>query len=150
MNEPKMTKTQIINYIAGYYTSENRATNYRTGGCFLEIEGRYCAFSLCMHDQGREQMKVEKLALPSEAERVFGNVDAVLKPEFCGHSVGFWFDAQHFHDQRRYWNQTGLSKDGAKYRDELIVRWELIDKQAEEDNKRFEWQKANAVELTRF
>jgi hypothetical protein len=49
--------------------------------------------------------------------------DALLKPEYRGHSVFFWMELQGLHDNDKHWTETGLSAEGESYVQELRNRW---------------------------
>jgi len=92
------TMLDILNETIAAYTSETRAVDERGFCRLLTRGGRMCARGRCMIDPG---------------EFYGGDFDQSLKPEYRGHPSAFWAYLQGLHDRACFWDEEGLSDDGA-------------------------------------
>lgn len=107
------TALQIIDEIALLYTVNTRSTEDNDRCLYVGAEGRTCAFGYLCID-------------PSRLKEGFGAVNQlrnhsheILKPEYRGYSFQFYRDLQYLHDNKNYWNETGLSERGNAFVDHL-------------------------------
>jgi hypothetical protein len=114
------TTTEILNETAEFYRTHPRSTS-STGTCrYNGPMGEKCAYSrLCT---------VDSIFLEDESSHV--QHDAVLLPEYAGHTTDFYLDLQDFHDTPTYWvaNEQGgndLTVSGQERLARLIALYEL-------------------------
>lgn len=119
-----MTEEEIVLETIEYYTKYPRSVG-RDGGCmYLNNDGAMCAFGRCMdvdslkvaHDcevNNPDGVTIDRLLYLLDIE----NLDVLLKPEYRGHSTGFWENLQTLHDSPRLWasNGEGLKEEGKKF-----------------------------------
>lgn len=115
-----MTKVEIIEETANFYTTKNRA--YKDGGCLYFIDGKSCGVGRCMvnpkHFQSKLKHKFVSISTVCE-----NNIDDELKSEYKGCGIGFWGDIQGFHDREEFWNGSGLSEEGKERKQQLIEKY---------------------------
>lgn len=117
------TKQEILDYVQRRILEQGgRATNGRT--CQLEIDGKFCAFSLCLSDKGRNFL------MSHHGSGVVGGIpnDVIednLRPEFRGHSKSFWRDVQNFHDVPTHWDHRNiLTDEGVLFYNRILLSHE--------------------------
>lgn len=117
-----MTKQEILDYVQVKILEQGgRATNGTL--CMLELDGKFCAYSLCITDKAREYMKLH-YGLGSIRPIRESFVEDSLRDEFKGHSKSFWIDVQGLHDESSNWDDIRhlLSDEGVK-RYNAILRY---------------------------
>lgn len=116
-----MTKAKIIEETANHYNSENRAVN-KGWECVYETHtGERCAVGRCMTEETLTKYKNScKPVLDLYKETILDNL---LKEKYRGHGVYFWEDIQRFHDKSYYWNESGLTGWGERYKQKLIEKY---------------------------
>lgn len=113
-----MTKTEILNDIAGAYTSATRSLDSRNYCAYLTTDAKRCAV-------GRYSMSkiLDHSCLPVKKFDLKYTLDDHLIVGARGHSMSFWVDCQFLHDTGRFWDSTGLSEAGVHWLKRLLERW---------------------------
>lgn len=122
----KTTSEIIDETLATGYTKANRGVGW-DGTCrYIEpIKGVCCAVGRCCEAPSEDwwgswtYLRLHKDAdvlRPDERE-------ALLKPEYRGHSAFFWLDLQGLHDDSDNWTETGLSEEGEELVKKLREKW---------------------------
>lgn len=108
-NERVWSPSEIIDYIARYYTLRTRSTDgykckYNNAG------GKHCAFGLVV-------INPYSLIEDYNADHYLGYNDNILKPQFKVFTlkyelIEFYLAIQKLHDESNNWNEFGLSEYG--------------------------------------
>lgn len=134
-----MTKLEIINETAEFYSLKNRGVNEHTGQClyFNPKNDTKCAFGRCIQDDKIHLFNNAALGELLGVPGIFGegnsfghkgkyagqNHDDFLKEEYHGHELDFWSHIQGFHDEVANWNADGLSDIGVRRKEHMIEKW---------------------------
>lgn len=107
-----MTKHQIIDETVAYYSEDigRRAVN-EVGGCvyFHGKTGNMCAVGRCANEP---KYLNPDLFFTSLSDTL--SDEEIFKTEYQGHEPEFWAELQKLHDNKRYWNDGGLTEYGQK------------------------------------
>lgn len=111
-----MTKTEIINETAKFYSEDTDRRAITITGCFYYLKSKRervkkCGVGRCMNTKA-----IKEFALFSGSIKLLANqvkeLDSLFKKKYNKHSLSFWLDIQRFHDDIYYWNETGLTIGG--------------------------------------
>lgn len=121
----KKSKVEIIQETVDYYSADpdGRRANENGDCMYLASDGRMCAVGRCMADPKVAGDYIGDYRDMLEHVRSQGVQYDILKPEYQGHSVGFWEDLQMFHDSDVNWDSNGLSELGQWSLKRLIDNW---------------------------
>jgi hypothetical protein len=128
----KKTKLEIIEETKNYYCEDVNRRAYKAGACsYLDEAGRMCAFGRCMIKPERYYGTLNETDPNykwgcSISSALWINPDIYLKEEYRGHSIEFWQNLQSFHDNKDYWYENGLTKNGNKVYINLIEKYNEI------------------------
>jgi len=95
----------------------------QTGCEYLTEDGRMCGIGRCLIDprdadgDGLGDGDIHEIW----GGHIFNDINDDLKPEYRGHTFGFWDKIQEFHDLPQYWTLTGITPAGIEAYDELIA-----------------------------
>ena len=124
-----LSKEEIINETVKFYSADTKRRsvngNSKSPTCkYVSEDGRNCAVGRCLttkiknkvatstyNNSAFQGLVVGMVGCPWENAHI--NSDKVLKPSYRGHSIRFWEVLQSLHDVDKFWNETGLSIDGA-------------------------------------
>lgn len=113
-----MTKTEIIEETAAFYTSTNRAYDDILRACnYITKDGKMCAVGRCL---------VKPIGYLGNVEDYFKEHnfdDGYFKSEYRGHSLTFWRHLQEFHDDMRNWDSNGITERGLKHKNTLLEKY---------------------------
>lgn len=118
-----MTKREIIEETAKFYTSKNRSYDAETQNCYyIADDGKRCAVGRCIKD---DKVELAQTRLGDDAVVVdnFIQIKQLFKPEYKGHDVTFWASLQHFHDQSCNWNENGMTDQGKVEYNRLLAKY---------------------------
>lgn len=122
---PKSKVTIIKETAEEYGNDVERRSVSREGDCVYETDDRkHCAFSRCCTREGIDLLAnyansgcglSGALSRLQKDDRIAAHSpDALLKPEYQGHSTEFWSDVQDLHDDDSHWDSEGLTWKGDK------------------------------------
>ncbi len=120
----QLTKQQIIKETAQTYNIHKRAESGRGGCTYLNLKTlNKCAVGRCI--------KPEKIVVKAIAEHeasVYSlnwdfPIEEILEERYKGHELDFWNDLQLFHDEKTFWGESGVSKEGRIRKNLLLKRW---------------------------
>lgn len=118
-----MTKVEIIEETAKQYTTSTRAYDEASQSCeYVTSDGKRCAVGRCIKDD-KVELVSERLGNHVVCSLNFLQIKQLFKPEYKGHGFNFWADLQELHDQRTYWNKSGLSDQGRVFYNLLLERY---------------------------
>lgn len=108
-----LTKSQIIDETElAYMDPNNRAVV--GDSCRYFFHGKMCAVGRCLIDPEKISKEINGTAY-SLNNRIAGGLDEVLKEEYRGHSVEFWYSLQCFHDSGCNFTVDSISDLGKEY-----------------------------------
>ena len=114
-----LTKTQIIQETVDYYKADvNRRAFQGQVCCYKTRSGKMCAVGRCLSNS--DLLKGDDRSI--EAICQIYSLDDILKPEYRGHSIGFWVGLQKLHDSGQFWDREGLTEKGESYLNLLYSR----------------------------
>lgn len=114
MNKIKRrTPEQIIDFVVWYYTRYPRAL--QDDRCsYMTDDGRRCGHSIFITEEGLK--KLLTFGDQISADYVIDELgDAVHRLKYQGHSEAFWSCIQFLHDNKRHWNDKGVTESGLLY-----------------------------------
>lgn len=114
----RKTKVEIIDETVAFYGADpkGRRSMNKSGTClYIGFHNTHCAFARCCTDEGLESLARLEFNLVSD----FRDIDGIVKPEYAGHSKAFWREIQMLHDNDIYWDDKGISFDGAQWVESL-------------------------------
>jgi len=115
----RLTANQIIDETVDYYTNNPRALEPNCSYCsYVTEDGRLCAHSRCLTDEGRSKAKNSDAA----HHLIMDKGDDIHQEQYRGQEPNFWKDIQNLHDENPYWRVTETGN-------ELTLLGELIVKQ---------------------
>ena len=125
-----MTTNEILEKVAATYTLQTRSLklNSDTSCLYVGLEGRRCGVALfCKQDDvtlGR-LTEMDRDCSPGVSDFDFSKwkLDDLLEEEAKGHELEFWSDVQYFHDEKRNWNEDGLTERGKEFLQEMKTKW---------------------------
>lgn len=120
-----MTKEEILDETIAFYSEDpKRRAMIPVGRCAYNTEdGRHCAVGRCLKPSLLEQGTkldgnhdsvyrfVQKQNSIPIGETVIG-IDNILDDKYKGHTLTFWSELQHIHDNNRHWSDSGLTEIG--------------------------------------
>ena len=119
-----MTKTKkeiILETIEAYANPNNRATykGESEGPCqYRTPEGRMCAVGRCMTNEALQCYGLSSRGIKTICWKV--DINDLLKPEYQGHDIDFWYNLQLLHDAGTYWSEDGITEKGMEFIKERI------------------------------
>lgn len=117
------SKKDIILETAESYNSQNRSVNPDSSySCLYKSGANKCAVGRCLLSKSK-LFKLEYNENPVNNYSAI-ELDCELKKEYRGHSIDFWIDVQFLHDQRNFWDLSGLTEKGKEHVDLLIEEWD--------------------------
>lgn len=134
------TKTEILEETAAFYGEDVTRRAVRKPGAantscvYKTDDDRRCAFSRCCTEEGVEllheicnsgmgingaisSLYKHRLILRSD------DADALLKPQYQGHTLEFWNDVQDLHDVNNDWDCNGITPRGQDKLNSLLSKW---------------------------
>ncbi len=121
------TKLEIINETIEIYSDpEKRSVTLVTGSSGKSIEncrykgpnGKMCAVARCILPEELDEVSDN---YENETVHEIKNLEDYLKPEYRGHSKGFWIDIQILHDD--YLNPKRDQKSKEEYIETIKTRY---------------------------
>lgn len=122
------TCTEIIDETVAAYNANNRASD-GGGRCYYihYSTGAMCAVGRCCEAPQSEWFgawtSLRANALQHSEPFTSSQREALLKPEYRGHSAFFWLELQELHDEDRHWNESGLTESGQAYVAAMRKKW---------------------------
>lgn len=122
----ELTKLEILAETkAAYSNPANRAKNGTYGCEYLTEDGRMCGVGRCMKEPGLYNDYLSRLSFKNDTNSYVPFSDALLKPEYHGHSEEFWCSIQNWHDTSDNFTKTEISHEGEIAYQKLAKRWSV-------------------------
>ena len=96
----KLTQKEIVLETVEYYRTHKRALDVNDVCKYLTEEGDMCAFGRCVINPSA---LIEGYYVPAQVD-----IEQILKTEYQGHDVDFWWELQRFHDVECHWTANEL------------------------------------------
>ncbi len=123
METKTKSKAEIVLETAAAYIFSTRSSTLNDVCRYLGPMGRRCAFSRCCIDSPEVNEKLRSNE-NNDACTVLSNCgEDILKPEYRGHTPGFWMGVQEMHDTSHFWDENGLTEYGEEYKQTLLSRY---------------------------
>ena len=114
-----MTAIKLINETVAYYSKDvtRRGICKISGSCeYLTRDGKMCAVGRCVKEELNSDLSGSFNNLYNENKPLSEQErEDLFKDEYKGIPAGLWSNLQSLHDTNRFWNATGLSKDGKNF-----------------------------------
>ena len=109
----KLTISEIVDETIAFYQNNPRSFFIDEDGdnrCrYNGPNGEKCAFSRCCTPESKFD----------EGDNALSQANAVLLPQYEGHSLVFWNALQRLHDNNNHWNGNVLTDAGIEYANQI-------------------------------
>jgi hypothetical protein len=123
MNRTQQDYYNLLEETINYYSeniSKRASTDDFASGCLYRTEdGRMCAVGRCLN---QDLFDYEEFNTETPVVDISDYLEEWLLEEYQGFDIDFWADLQTLHDIKEHWENKGLSKLGAEYKDKIVRR----------------------------
>lgn len=119
MERSKEDYLNLLNETVDFYSEDvSRRAIDAEGSCMYNTEDeKQCAVGRCLTDEAIGKfgtVRADVFGLLKAAKKEgYTFLDEILKEEYRGFNIDFWFQLQRLHDIELYWQKgTGLTKEG--------------------------------------
>lgn len=124
----QMTKTEILNETVAFYSADpQKLRSYNGTACVYNGEnGTHCAIGRCLlkelRDRGHELIGNFTDFVDLYERNGATSLDDILEEKYRGHDEDFWAELQSLHDNKTYWDASGITYEGELRTNEILSK----------------------------